>query len=460
MTAATADPHPESHRDENATPQTATDAPRVCVLGASLDTGNMGCTALTVSVVRLIHEALPEARILLLYGHREGGPRPVRVAPDTTVTAHIVNFRLSPRARPREHLAWILLCALLYRFVPLRVARRAICRVCPWIDALSTATVVGEINGGDSFSDIYGIKNFVIRVLPTLAAILVHGRLLLLPQTYGPYRSLLSRVVARYILRRSDTILSRDAEGIGVVQNLLPKKAFNIRFCPDVAFALEPCEPADPRPSKMMEKGAGERLVGLNVSGLLYSSEDSPRRRFRLGCEYRDMIGDLARSLLTIPKTRIVLIPHTFSDSQENDRNACRELVRSVGDGDGRVALLDGDLDPNELKWAIGKCDFFIGSRMHACIAALSQGVPCAALAYSGKFRGVFESVASEDTVVDLRSTPAESVVSRCLDSVRESDDLRRRLAGPSQEIRRPLFDCFKACLRQRSDDPGASRDA
>ena len=47
-------------------------------------------------------------------------------------------------------------------------------------------------------------------------------------------------------------------------------------------------------------------------------------------------------------------------------------------------------------KAVIGQCDFFIGSRMHACIAALSQGVPCVGVAYSMKFAGVFDTVGME----------------------------------------------------------------
>jgi colanic acid/amylovoran biosynthesis protein len=34
--------------------------------------------------------------------------------------------------------------------------------------------------------------------------------------------------------------------------------------------------------------------------------------------------------------------------------------------------------------------DFFTGARMHACIAALSSGVPVLPMAYSRKFAGLF----------------------------------------------------------------------
>ena len=56
-----------------------------------------------------------------------------------------------------------------------------------------------------------------------------------------------------------------------------------------------------------------------------------------------------------------------------------------------------------EIKHVIAQCDFFVGARMHACIAALSQCTP-AAMAYSDKFLGVFRSVGVESAVIDVRS--------------------------------------------------------
>ena len=45
---------------------------------------------------------------------------------------------------------------------------------------------------------------------------------------------------------------------------------------------------------------------------------------------------------------------------------------------------------PVEAKSYIAGMDFFAGARMHACIAAVSSGVPVYPLAYSRKFNGLF----------------------------------------------------------------------
>jgi polysaccharide pyruvyl transferase WcaK-like protein len=58
-------------------------------------------------------------------------------------------------------------------------------------------------------------------------------------------------------------------------------------------------------------------------------------------------------------------------------------------------------------------CDFFVGSRMHACIAALSQGIPTVGVAYSRKFAGVFDIVGAADWVVDGRTATDGEAVER-----------------------------------------------
>ena len=45
------------------------------------------------------------------------------------------------------------------------------------------------------------------------------------------------------------------------------------------------------------------------------------------------------------------------------------------------------------MKYLIGQCDFFVGSRMHSCIAAVSQCVPAVSIAYSDKFIGVMATL-------------------------------------------------------------------
>jgi polysaccharide pyruvyl transferase WcaK-like protein len=145
-------------------------------------------------------------------------------------------------------------------------------------------------------------------------------------------------------------------------------------------------------------------IVGLNVSGLLLMGGYSRRNMFGLRSDYRELIRDLIHFLISEKQLSVLLVPHVFSREPESDVIACEEFFGSLGDKyKGRLGILRGQYNQNEIKFVIGQCNFLIGARMHACIAAVSQSVPAICMAYSDKFIGVMETIGIEDIVVDAR---------------------------------------------------------
>ena len=93
-----------------------------------------------------------------------------------------------------------------------------------------------------------------------------------------------------------------------------------------------------------------------------------------------------------------------------------------------RLHTVVQEYDQSELKGIIGLCDFFIGSRMHACISALSQGIPTVGLAYSKKFRGVFECVGAGQFAIDMRQSGAEEILAAISAAFDKRTDIAERL--------------------------------
>jgi polysaccharide pyruvyl transferase WcaK-like protein len=122
---------------------------------------------------------------------------------------------------------------------------------------------------------------------------------------------------------------------------------------------------------------------------------------------------------------------------------------------------LPADFNQHEIKWVIGQCDFFLGSRMHACIAALSQSVPAVCLAYSRKFIGVMESIGCGEVTVDLcaldRDAVMRAVRANFADRARIGNALRERIAEVQRGVRK-LFSPEN--LRGLGVDLSAPRDA
>ena len=418
---------------------------RIGIMGTSVTSGNRGVLALGVSLVNLCCEAARDAEPVLLLSHSDH--RPVTFQVDGQDRAiPVVPCRLSPRSRPQDHLVWIVAMSLLYRLVPVAGVRRLIADSTPWIGAVANAEVVGDVRGGDSFSDIYGMGRFLLGFFMAWSVILVRGEMVQFPQTYGPFKSPFARWLARYLLLRSSVVIARDERSRRVAQDLLGEER-EVHLSPDVAFSLAVTRPANIALEPAPSSPAMGSVVGLNVNGLMYHGGYTRDNMFGLQLNYATFLTELVTSLLAEHEGELWLVPHTFAPAGdvESDQDASRLLRESLPPAlQARVRIIAAEYDQHEIKGVIGGCEFFIGSRMHACIAALSQGVPCVGVAYSMKFEGVFASVGMGEWVVDGREVQNAQAVTRVLELYRRRNDVREALGSRAEEARVSLRAVFR----------------
>ena len=424
----------------------------VCLQGAQLDTGNRGCAALAASLIGLIVKFEPNARIHLLYANRTGGVKGLKIS-GRDVEVEIVNCRLSPKARISEHSFCILLMAIVQRIVPIKPLRDKIIRSNRWLRTLGKADFVGEIRGGDSFSDIYGLRRFLLGIIPCLVAVLMRKDLVMLPQTYGPFKSRIARAVARLILLRVHRVFARDRESMEFVQRLLGQKGKDkvIEFCPDVAFTLEASLPERLAIEPELDLDCSAPLIGLNISSLLYMGGFTRSNMFGLNVDYKHFVSLLLDELMKQTNARVLLVPHVYSSSAEGDElELCRKLVESIDTQyAGRLHLVNRKYDQSQIKGIIGLCDFFIGSRMHACIAALSQNIPTVGLAYSKKFYGVFESLDAQKFTIDMRQRNQEEIIEIVISAFEERNIIAQNLKNAISMAQNQIRNVFKEMLCQ-----------
>ena len=333
----------------------------------------------------------------------------------------------------------LLLNALLLKLIPLRGFRNLLSAINPHVKVLVEADEVFDITGGDSFSDIYGMRRFLIFGFLQKWLVTQFGKeLMLLPQTYGPLKRWISKLMARCVLKRASVAYARDRNSEEYVRSLLGNHGVNgkVRFMPDVAFVLDSHEPEDIDVGSLNEARTKDSvIVGLNISGLLYSGGYTQENMFGLKTDYRELVCSIADFFMTKDeKVLVVLVPHVFAPegNVESDPEACLKIYDELKDKyPDRIFLARGQYSQNEIKHVIGLCDFFVGSRMHACIAALSQFIPAVGLAYSAKFKGVFESVGLGDYVADAYVCRSDEV----LTTIRAAFDARGRTEAHLEHV-------------------------
>jgi colanic acid/amylovoran biosynthesis protein len=419
---------------------------KVCLLGASFDTGNLGVSALAESSIKIILNRWPDAEIVLLGSGSADGEHYLKLS-GREIRVSVVRMRFCKNVFLRSHFCVLLLNALLLKLLPLRSFRNLLSSINPYVKILVETDKVFDITGGDSFSDIYGLRRFLIYGFLQKWLVTQFGKeLILLPQTYGPFKRSLARLMAKNVLRRANVVYARDKDSVDSVRTLLGDHGVNgkLRFMPDVAFVL------DSRKPEHIDIGSLDSVrkedsvvVGLNVSGLLFNGGYTRENMFGLKTNYRELIYSVVHFLMKDSRLLVLLVPHVLSPSRtiEDDPNACRQLYEKLRKKyPSRIFLTQGLYDHNGIKHIIGLCDFFIGSRMHACIAALSQSIPAVGIAYSKKFQGVFDSVGIGNCVASVYQCDKDEILSIIRTAFEDREQIRDRLKQVVPEVKNSIL--------------------
>ncbi len=419
---------------------------RICLVGATSDIGNLGVTALCHAAVNGLAERGVED--ISVFDHTDGvrhgavessdGPTPVMFLGAVNSGgifqhSNLWNIRISARLGGLNNPAAL---------------------------AMKAASAVLDLSSGDGFTDVYGKARFQAVTLPKLIAIESGKPLVLLPQTFGPFNDPACKAKARYILQHTSQAWARDPESYAALKELLGND-----FDPhlhhegvDMAFGLQPTMPI--RTPDWLQELTQDRdrkpLVGLNVSGMLYSRANS-REAFGLQSDYGHLCQNFLRWLMNQTDAQVMLVPHLLG-THESDLTACQSLLETVGPQDAhRVRILGNVVHPGILKWYVGHCDYFIAGRLHAGIASLSQGIPTTALAYNSKFASIFASCQQRNSVIDLRHHDRETAMGLLIRNWCNRQATRDNLIDPIKQVRLRWAQQFDAIVMSQ---PATSRDA
>jgi colanic acid/amylovoran biosynthesis protein len=430
--------------------QRLAEKPRIGIFGAAFDTGNMGVNALAMGTLKCILQRYPDAEIFHLSYGRTGSTLELRVG-GQQVCVPFVNMRFSKKFYLRNNIAMLILFALVLKVIPFQSLRRKIIDGNICLKHIAESDLIATMAGGDSFSDIYGFERLMATTLPQILIVLLGTRLVLLPQTIGPFNGWLVRVIAKYILRRAELIYSRDYQGLHDVKKLIgaAHESDKIRFCYDVGFVVDPEPPSD---LSLIGPPAGVKrvrtLIGVNVSGLLSMGGLNHRNMFGLNVAYDKFIDRLVDFLIQTKGGVVLLVPHVFGSGGESDLSACERVLEALKPRYGDSIGLARDCnDVGQVKYVIGLCDFFIGSRMHACIAAASQNVPVVPMAYSDKFAGVMHTIGIEANVVDLRKMDEEEIFNVIDRAFESRAQIRQQLAHTMPQIKESVLSLFEGIV-------------
>jgi len=361
------------------------------LFGCMVNNDNLGCCALTYSLLNLIEQQSKKHNVENTYIIFERNPDKDKVKKLAETLAIGQNRIISEKSA---------------RFIRLYEKRENdICK-----RKITECDVVIDLTQGDSFTDIYGFNRFISYTLDKLTVEKLGVPLVLGPQTYGPYRKPLTKFIAKKAIQKANYVFSRDLLSKIYLDDMKVNK--DVYVGTDLAIGL-PYTKGN-KPSKS---------VGINISGLLWPDKvEGTETKFSLKCDYREFMIKTVQMFIDRGYS-VYFISHVGADYP-----ACREMKKLFP----MATLMDLFETPVEAKSFISGLEVFIGARMHATIAALSSGVTVIPIAYSRKFKGLFENC-QYDIGVDLTKQDLNDSVMRMEQYADNVDKLKEKVEKSSK---------------------------
>jgi len=260
----------------------------------------------------------------------------------------------------------------------------------PYIEKLKDCDMVLAL-GGDNYSDDYGVPYYQWAIAN--ASKIYNKPFVIWGASVGPFNSKKSLNLAKDSLKRVDLITAREDETVKYL-NTINISTKIIRVC-DSAFHL------DVQKIELPELNPNFETVGFNISPLFYNYTN-------ISCD--DVIDISSKFIQYLSNEfNVVLIPHVFCKSN-NDYEFMEKLTIKCP----QAKLIDASFNSMELKYVISKCNYFIGARTHATIAAFSTSVPTLSLAYSLKAEGLNQEIFnSYDFMLDSNNFSADNLIKK-----------------------------------------------
>ena len=184
------------------------------------------------------------------------------------------------------------------------------------------------------------------------------------------------------------------------------------------------CDPAFTLKARKVDLPKGflpSKTVGINVSELVVNGHN---------LKAYSCFVELIRYIIEKTDLSVCLIPHVYNVSKNsNDFGIMKRMVNDCPSD--RVFLIDREYDCEQLKYIISQCQFFIGSRTHATIAAYSSCVPTIAVGYSVKSKGIATDIFGswENYVIPAETIKnGDQLIDAFLFLQKNEDNLAKRL--------------------------------
>ena len=342
------------------------------------------------------------------------------------------------------------LCALLLMLVQMSLSLVSIAFIKAGLKACYRPKVLATVNDCDlvvSCSDenfkesasmlplnVYWVvawwSMLLVRTWEILVAKSFGKPVIMFPNSMGPFRTAIGRLLSKIALSNCDSVLIREPISYGIVESLMIRTPRILTS--DTALTLDTkCD----LPFVKDTNGSIAVCPGLYAHSL-------PVRRVQ------QYILDHAKALdKAIEKHgfSVVFLPHYISGFQFDDLDMCKLITKRMEHSDKARIIEAKDL--GEFRSIVSQMDLIVSSKMHPAVLAASVHVPIVFVAYDHKQTGFAASLSLSDCVISLHEVTCARLFSKIDHVWNSKDEIKALLKARVPELQKNVKKSIESAM-------------
>ncbi len=348
-------------------------------------------------------------------------------------------------AQPQKVLCLVFPCAVLYRMFRWCAPLRAVLLNNEMLKTyLHTDLVIDE--AGISFSDSRGFLlntySFACAAIPMLMGVPV----VKYSQAMGPFANAYNRLLAKLVLPEMKLVTARGRMTDTYLRSIGVRR--QERVYADGAFTMPDAPAVEKRVQKICETNGFSHMAALSVSSVV------ERKCRKAGIDYCAIMAEFAVYLnrrgyqvfllanaarMHVKKTHnndlpacdtVASIYHKLQHKENNRQKGTGSGIKAQGQADSARGLIweRREMDAEEIRAWIGRCEFLVTSRFHAMVFALSKNVPVLLVGWSHKYQEVMEQFGLSEFAADYSDLSLEKLQNRFEIFLEQQEAIRERI--------------------------------
>lgn len=272
------------------------------------------------------------------------------------------------------------------------------------INSIKDADVIFSCGGGNFYSNTFLASDLILNLLTIIFAGIKNKPIVMLPQSFGPFKHKYHRLLVKLSLSFVKSILVREPVSYDLLKDLnIPNE--KIRLTPDLALGLTV--------KKLEQSVTMDPCTHVKI-GFTIIDRERQFSGFHHQNEYTDVIVRTIKQLLLDEQTSVFLFVQSYGPSEDQDDNIITtRIYQEFLDSKERVFLLNNYSKYDEILDDLSHMDILIASRMHTAIFGLINLTPTILIGYQPKAKGLYTMLGIETFYLSINNLNPNSLLEK-----------------------------------------------